>query len=116
MHRTENLFNNAGRNAHVSNLLSFGLISIVTLMCCVLGSCLASLMALSLEIMSPPDVIFGIDDLTKKLLIRKLVFHEMMVSDKTASWKLFNREEKNNKVEIKILEGFKGMHPSIKKD
>lgn len=49
-------------------------------------------MALSLEIMSLPDVIFGIDDLTRKLLIRKLVFHEMIVSDKTASWKIFNSE------------------------
>lgn len=56
---TENLFNNAGRNACVSNLLSFGMISIATLMCCVLGSCLASLMVLSLEIMSLPDVTFG---------------------------------------------------------
>lgn len=94
MHGTENLFNNADGNACVSNLLSFGLISIATLMCCVLGSCLASLMALSLEIMSLPDVIFGIDDLSRKLLIRKLVFHEMIVSDKTASWKLFNGEKK----------------------
>lgn len=96
MHETENLFNNAGRNACVFNLLSFGLISIATLMCCVLGSCIASLMALSLEIMSLPGVIFGIDDLTKKILIRKLVFHEIIVSDKTASWKLFNRERKTH--------------------
>lgn len=44
------------------------------------------------------------------------MFHEMIVSDKTASWKLFNRERKKPlKVEIKISEGFKGMHPSIYK-
>lgn len=59
MHGTENLFNNAGRNACVSNLLSLGMISIARLMCSVLGSCLASLMILSLEIMALPDVTFG---------------------------------------------------------
>lgn len=31
----------------------------------------------------------GIDELTRKMLIRKLVFCEAMVSDKTVSWKLF---------------------------
>lgn len=49
MHRTENLFNNAGMNAYASNLLSFGMIGITALLCCVLGSCLASLMVLGLE-------------------------------------------------------------------
>lgn len=44
VHRTKNLFNNAGRNAYASNLLSFGMIRITALLCCVLGSCLASLM------------------------------------------------------------------------
>ena len=58
MYGTENLFNNACRNSGVSNL-SFGMISTATLMCYVLGSCLASLMVLSLEIMSLPDVTFG---------------------------------------------------------
>lgn len=82
MHRTENLFNNAGMNAYASNLLSFGMIGITALLCCVLGSCLASLMVLGLEKNgSSRCYVWRIDMLTRKTLTRKLLFSEMTALD-----------------------------------
>lgn len=86
MHGTENLFNSAGRNAYASNLLSFGMIRITALLCFALGSCLASLMVLSLEKNgSLKCYLWSIGVPTRKILTSKLVFSEMTALDQDCS-------------------------------